>query len=111
MEDYLYRKKKKDLAELKDQLKKAIADEKEANTFYKELINLAQRAEQRGTADKLKAILSQEQSHAEIDWRLLKDTEEAEAKFQKEYEESKKKEQAEKQGRVQRVRGGFVVRG
>lgn len=93
MEDYLYRKKKKDLDELKDQLKKTIADEKEANIFYKELINLAQRAEQWGTADKLKAILSQEQSHAEIDWRLLKDTEEAEAKVQKEYEEAKKKEQ------------------
>jgi len=71
-------KLKRDLGELKEKLKKAVADEKEANTFYKELINLAQRAEQRGTADKLKAILSQEQSHAEIDWRLLKDTEEAE---------------------------------
>lgn len=93
MEDYLYRKKKKDLGELKEQLKKAIADEKEANIFYKEVIILAQRAEQRGTADKLKAILSQEQSHAETVWRLLKDTEEAEAKFQREYEESKKKEQ------------------
>jgi len=71
-------KLKRDLGELKEKLKMAVADEKEANTFYKELINLAQRAEQRGTADKLKAILSQEQSHAEIDWRLLKDTEEAE---------------------------------
>lgn len=71
-------KLKRDLGELKEKLKKAVADEKEANIFYKELINLAQRAEQRGTADKLKAILSQEQSHAEMDWRLLKDTEEAE---------------------------------
>jgi len=71
-------KLKRDLGELKEKLKMAVADEKEANTFYKELINLAQRAEQRGTADKLKAILSQEQSHAETVWRLLKDTEEAE---------------------------------
>lgn len=71
-------KLKRDLGELKEKLKKAVADEKEANTFYKDLINFAQRAEQRGTADKLKAILSQEQSHAETVWRMLKDTEEAE---------------------------------
>lgn len=96
MEDYLYRKKRKDLGELKGELKKAIADEKEANTFYKGVINIAQRAEQRGTADKLKAILSQEQSHADAVWRLHKDTEEAEAKFQKEYEESKKEEERKK---------------
>lgn len=110
MEDYLYRKKKKDFGELKGELKKAIADEKEANTFYKGLINIAQRAEQRGTAEKLKAILSQEQSHAEMVWRLLKDTEEAEAKFQKEYEESKKKEEEKKKQEQKRHLGALPGR-
>lgn len=93
MDDYLYGKKKKDLGELKGQLKKAIADEKQANTFYKELINIAQRSEQGNTARMLKSILSQEQAHADAVWRLMKDTEEAEAKLQKEYEESKKEEE------------------
>lgn len=71
-------KLKRDLGELKEKLRKAIADEKEANIFYKETINLAMRAEQPRTADKLKSILSQEQSHSETTRRLLKDTEEAE---------------------------------
>lgn len=92
MEDYLYRKKKKDLGELKDQLKKAIADEKEAKSFYGGIVNLAMRSEQTSVGGTMKTILNQESQHAEIIWRLLKDTEAAEAKLQKEFEESKKKE-------------------
>lgn len=96
MDDYLYRKKKKDLDELKEQLKKAIADEKEAKSFYGNIVDLATNSELRDVANEMKTILSQESAHAEIIRRLLKDTEAAEEKLQKEYEESKKKEEERK---------------
>ncbi len=102
MDDHLYRKKKKDLGVLKDLLKKAIADEKEAKSFYGDIVNLAMRSEQREVARTMKSILEQEAAHADHIWRLLKDTEAAEAKFQREYEESKKKEEEKKKEHRQR---------
>lgn len=72
-------KLKLNLAELKNKMGRAVQDEQEAKIFYTELANLAQRAEQTGTAAKLKTILSQELEHAKVIWYLMQDIDKATA--------------------------------
>lgn len=102
MEAYQYSKLKKDLGELKDKLKKAIAGEKEAKWLYREIVDLAMRSGQNDTGNKMKTIISQQSQHAETIWKLMKNTEEAEAGLQREYYEESVKRQREKAMRGKR---------
>lgn len=92
MDDYLYVQRVKDIRDLKDQLKRAIADEQEAKSFYGRIVNTANKSGYFGIAGTMKAVLNQESQHEGIIRNLLKDAEAAEAKIHDEYEESKKKE-------------------
>lgn len=106
-EEMALNKLKRDLPELKSQLKLALADEKEAKPFYSGIVNLATRIAQDGrgirpssiinasenVARKMKSILEQEIRHADMIHELISELEKTESTLPKVESDLKKRQE------------------
>lgn len=105
-EEMALNKLKRDLPELKSQLKLALVDEKFAKPFYGGIVNLATRIAQdakgirlssiinapENAARKIKSILEQEIRHADMIYELISEVEKTEANIPKVESDLKKRQ-------------------